>query len=64
MQVCEQARRFGKRYAFRTDARYRLGLAHLKNGNVAAATEQHDALKTLNPEAADQLQQQIDGRQN
>ncbi len=42
------------------DARYSLGLALLKNGAAAAAAEQYEALKTLNPNAADKLRQEIE----
>jgi protein involved in temperature-dependent protein secretion len=42
------------------DARHSLGLLHFRHGNVAAATEQLDALKTLNPDTANKLQQQFE----
>ncbi|HYH85879.1 MAG TPA: tetratricopeptide repeat protein [Pyrinomonadaceae bacterium] len=41
------------------DARFRLGVAHLRSGNLAGANEQLKALKSLKPEIAEQLQQQI-----
>jgi hypothetical protein len=36
-----------------------LASARLKQGNVAAAREQYEALKSLNPEKAEQLQRLI-----
>lgn len=41
-------------------ARVRLAVAQLKQGNAAAAREQQEALKTLDPQAAQQLQQAIE----
>jgi len=42
------------------DARLRLAVAQLKQGNAAAAREQQEALKKLDPAAARQLQQAIE----
>jgi cytochrome c-type biogenesis protein CcmH/NrfG len=42
------------------EAHIRLAVAQLKLGNAAAAREQLEALKSLDPEAAKQLQQAIE----
>ena len=42
------------------EARVRLAVAQLKQGNTAAAREQQQALQKLDPEAAKQLQQAIE----
>jgi tetratricopeptide (TPR) repeat protein len=39
------------------DVRFALGVVHLRGGNRDAATEQYNALKGLNPEMANSLQQ-------
>jgi tetratricopeptide (TPR) repeat protein len=41
------------------EARYNLGVMRLKSGDVSGATEQYNALKGINPEAANKLQQLI-----
>ena len=41
------------------DARFSLARVHLRNGDVSAATEQYNALKEINKEKADELQQLI-----
>ena len=42
------------------EARVRLAVAELKQGNVAAAREQHEALKSIDPNVAQQLLQAIE----
>lgn len=63
----EAAEAFGQAVRLRPDdaeARVRLAEAQLRQGNVAAAREQQEALKTLAPEVAKQLQQAIEQRAN
>jgi len=59
----EAAEAFAQAVRLRPDdaeARVRLAVAQLKQGNAAAAREQQEALKSLDPGAAKQLQQAIE----